>query len=976
MLVTPPESGELHCLDLASGEFLWKKQREKSLFLACVDEGNVVLVGADSVTALRLADGSPAWTKDFALPAGSLPSGLGYLSEGRYFLPLASGQVIAINTADGTSTTAIDAPSDVAVGNLICHRGSIISQSALYLDKFEQIEVLRDRAKSALAANPRDAAAIRDLAEMRRLEGAVPEAVTMLKKAYEIDSSDLLTRDMLADTLLEALAGDYTTYRADLPLLRQIVDRPQQQIDLLRIDAQGLDAAGKHSEAFAAYLKLIDATAADLTLLTIDAEHSVRSDNWVRAQLTALWSAASPSERTEIEHELEVRKHAWSAPPTANEMRTYLAYFGGLPDADKIRTQLVQTLLERSDPLDVEMELLRLAQSPSAQSQASAAILFTQWLLNQGRTAEAATLAEAVELDWSKAQPVAGKSPAEWLESWRPELSGAGANAWPRGRVTVEDLPATAANRPAMTRRAQAEFQLGLRKLRIEQASGPTLGPAQWLISQDGTRLFGRNAEGKNIFRFSSSRRSAAQRFTGNADLVQAAQLGDFLFATLGGQVVAIDSRGRDDGNSEVLWQSSPSGQLGTNMQRSGRRNGQSIYHAWSQRRRIPGAAGRLVAALGPATPGGVVFQDTQRLRCVDPLTGETLWTRSDIPAGSELFGDDEFLLAADPEEKEIHVLRMSDGQRVERRAMPATPWLLTANRNIAQLVDTQDEGKQQKTLQVVDAVSGKRIFAADYDPAVRMTTLDPDLVAVVEPNGAFQLIDVQSGTLLIDEKLSISAPPRTISMFRTEDQLFLGVGGPTRQQSSRPIGLDCPLVDGELFAFDLRDGRMMWPGPAVIESRGLALTQPNDVPVLVLVDRLLKRDANGSGTKLRLLCLDRATGATIYRNDELPDISGGQFRVRTTRDETASVDIEMTAKTIRLKFTESPRSPEPPANDLVEAPRKSLGRGLWGVTRRMGNALQDALKNPGGNLPGSDNANEAGDDSPGPDAQGPTDDD
>jgi hypothetical protein len=41
-----------------------------------------------------------------------------------------------------------------------------------------------------------------------------------------------------------------------------------------------------------------------------------------------------------------------------------------------------------------------------------------------------------------------------------------------------------------------------------------------------------------------------------------------------------------------------------------------------------------------------------------------------------------------------------------------------------------------------------------------------------------------------------------------------------------------------------------------------------------------------------------------------------------------------------------------------------------------MGNALQDALKNPGGSIPGSDNSNEIGDDSQGPDAEGPIDDD
>jgi hypothetical protein len=237
----------------------------------------------------------------------------------------------------------------------------------------------------------------------------------------------------------------------------------------------------------------------------------------------------------------------------------------------------------------------------------------------------------------------------------------------------------------------------------------------------------------------------------------------------------------------------------------------------------------------------------------------------------------------------------------------------------------------------------------AAFDAGVRMTTLEPNFLAIIEPAGKFQLIDVRTAVKRIEEQLSLSAAPRTISTYRAGDQLFVCISGPARQQSSRPIGLDYPLVDGQVYAFDLRDGRMMWPGPALIDSRGIALTQPNDIPFLVFVDRFVKRDASGSGTKLRLLCLDRATGATVYRNDNLPDTSGGQFRIRTTRGTPSAVDVEMTAKTIRLKVSDEPRSPEPPANDLVEAPRKTLGRGLWGVTRRMGTALQDVIQNAGG---------------------------
>jgi hypothetical protein len=290
----------------------------------------------------------------------------------------------------------------------------------------------------------------------------------------------------------------------------------------------------------------------------------------------------------------------------------------------------------------------------------------------------------------------------------------------------------------------------------------------------------------------------------------------------------------------------------------------------------------------------------------------------------------------------------------------------------------------------VVDAVSGEKLFEADYGPLVRMTTLEPNLVAVVEPpdrqalarfvasdllgipttvkmpEGRFQLIDVRTGRPRVDQPLPAVALPRSIHVLECGSQLFLFVNGEMRQQPSRPIGPDYPLVDGQVYAFDLERGRPMWPGPAVVQRRGIMLVQPTDIPLLVFVDRQLKRDAGGGGSQLRLLCLDKQTGATVYRNDALPDTAGGHFRVRAAHGEPRSVGVEMSARTVRLAFSERPRAPEPPANDLVEAPRKSLGRGLWGVGQRMGDVIQGAIRNPAGTawpLPAAeaerDNANQ-----------------
>ena len=103
------------------------------------------------------------------------------------------------------------------------------------------------------------------------------------------------------------------------------------------------------------------------------------------------------------------------------------------------------------------------------------------------------------------------------------------------------------------------------------------------------------------------------------------------------------------------------------------------------------------MAGLGPVTPNGIVFQEQQLLRCVDPLSGETLWLCDDVPMGSELFGDGNFLVAANVDEGKTQVIDMVDGELVATRDLPAIPWLLTAGRNVAQLLDETIDANPRK---------------------------------------------------------------------------------------------------------------------------------------------------------------------------------------------------------------------------------------------------------------------------------------
>ena len=100
--MTPVDSDHLHCLDLVTGQPVWPpQQREDNLYVACVYDGKVMLVGRHHVSAIGLDDGKPAWQQPLELPSRAMPSGRGFLAGGEYFLPTTAPDLLRINLRKG-----------------------------------------------------------------------------------------------------------------------------------------------------------------------------------------------------------------------------------------------------------------------------------------------------------------------------------------------------------------------------------------------------------------------------------------------------------------------------------------------------------------------------------------------------------------------------------------------------------------------------------------------------------------------------------------------------------------------------------------------------------------------------------------------------------------------------------------------------------------------------------------------------------
>ncbi|MBU4272850.1 MAG: PQQ-binding-like beta-propeller repeat protein, partial [Planctomycetes bacterium] len=258
VFVTPQDSNRLYCLNLIDGELLWKSQRKNDLYVACVDREKVVLVGRDAVRALRLKDGEPAWGgRVVSLPEGSTPSGRGFLSGDQYFLPLGSAEVAAIDLAAGRIDNISKSRNGTIPGNLVCHKGIIVSQGIQGVDAYFQLDLASAEVGRRLKVNPNDAWALSLRGEILLNADRRSEAIASFRHAYDL-TPDPRTRELLRDTLLDGLRSEFAAYRGRGEEIEPLLDDLSQRAVFLRLMASGLHGEGQWAEAFENYSKLVD----------------------------------------------------------------------------------------------------------------------------------------------------------------------------------------------------------------------------------------------------------------------------------------------------------------------------------------------------------------------------------------------------------------------------------------------------------------------------------------------------------------------------------------------------------------------------------------------------------------------------------------------------------------------------------------------------------------------------------------------
>ena len=957
VLVTPPESEHLHCLNLVDGRLLWKKPREEALYVACVHHGNVVLVARRDVRALNVADGEAAWEgRKVELPEGAVPSGQGFAGGSQYFVPLSTAEVAAIDLDAGKIAHLARSRQGNVPGNLVCYQGRVISQGPDGLEIFYQLGALRKLAESRLAANPADPEALALRGEILLDQGKRPEAIVTLRRSLEL-ASDPRTRDLLRDAMFEGLKTDFTRHRGMTEEMERLIDDPVQRARYLRLMAAGFEAAGELPAALEHYLKLVDVEADQHEPAAVSKVLSVRRDRWIQARLAGLRDGAPSEFRPQIDRAVEARLQAAIKTGTAESLKRFLHCFGNQAAADQARRELVALLVKSKHLLEAELLLRQKERSGDPARVASAVAETAELLRGAGRADDAAVYYRRLAGELADVVCLDGKTGRQLVEALEPEgdvarLLGA-APAWPVGRVDVK------AGTPTPARRTYH----GRFVLSYDGSPRPFFSDTTVLFDQNRRMLLANDALGKERWKPVSMLKPGTNPnlfLAHNRGLTRASVEGHLLVLSMGAMIQAFDTLGSPAGEGpRLIWSQnltdSGIGNLG--MGQMGGLRGINLFQIqqmrWARHHR-----GRN-SALGPVTDDFVCFQRLRHLSAVDSVTGQTLWTRSDVPPGSELFGDSQHVFAVPPDQPYAMVIRALDGKLLGKRDLPkfeltglAIPdepadedeivrempfrqyCIATLGRN---LLIWRPDGQQHK-LALFDLWQQKDVWQArNFDAGAKYALVGHEAIGVLEPNGHFVLVSLPDGRTMIESTVRPEPSLVGIYVLHLQDQYFLVAHSPQRPgttvRPSQPLPgtLYGPIASGRVYAFDAQ-GKVQWPKPVEVERQQVLLSQPSRLPVLTFASQVYQRRSNGSGSyHVSVLCIDKRTGRKVC--EEKFANSTGIFELYGD-PEKKTVDVVTQRNRVTMTFTGEPLPPETEERKETEKEKKkeppSIGSAIF----------------------------------------------
>ncbi|MGC4004368.1 MAG: PQQ-binding-like beta-propeller repeat protein [Pirellulales bacterium] len=990
VLYTSPEADRLYCLDLSNGTVRWEIPRKQNLYVGGITGDRVVLIGKREVQCLSLKDKRSLWTSTLALPTGCVTSGRGFLSGDDYYLPVGSGDVLRIDLAAGTIKSRAHSAGGTIPGNLLCYRGNVVSMGIDRIEKYAQSELLKTQVESTLAKTPHDWQALGWRGEIALDEGRFGDALTALRAAKEsalagaglpqnaeksslIESQIRRINGLLFKTLHATVQADFASHQAELNELEGLIGDDHERSIWLRLAAEGSERTGRYSAALGYSLDLSELDLDQDRMERIDSYHEVDRDAWIQTRLQALWAKVPAAERAAWNKKLQARLDLMIQADVTTQsraMRRYIALFGFHPTADAVREALIKSL-GGEDPLRSETLLLTLSKSEDAVRRRRAAARLASLYQAADREDAAAVAYRTLRDRYGDDECLEGLTGKQWAASVpadsRLGKRIASGDVWPTG--LIEETRPT--NR--RDRRMPGVNQQMWSVMEIRGVSGGPLESHQLLYDQNSSMLSLRDGQGREIRKISLQKDNSLQ-FGIYVPGAYALAQDHLLVIDLGWRIVAFNllESGRSHNAAQVLgsWNYDlvdynfllSQSQIGAGVLTFQEKRDET---GWGLRRRqlINQGTKQPFGAIAFCGRTGLAVYRQREVTLLDPLTGEPIWVRRNLPEDCELTGDADNLALLTKDGRKSLILRAGDGSLVTERDLPERRRIV-AKSGMRLLTSETKVGK--RTLIARNLVDDSQIALGEYGEGgtrggVAADLLDDEL-AIVTPGpktdtARFEIVSLSDGSKRFTTIVQAQGPIRNVDVRRDATGYYVAIdnGGPVKAdgkynyQLAVQDGSERQLFTGELHAFDRTTGAALWPAGATFQQHSIWKAQPAELPCLVFLRMGVPK--NGGNQFVSMLCLDKKTGRLVYKKDDQPgqpqnfdvlgDWEAGQVRLMVPSQTGDGRNA------IVLEYTDRPRSPEPPFQETLTtaSDAKSASRGIGGLFGGLRRAVEGSSR-------------------------------
>jgi outer membrane protein assembly factor BamB len=897
VIITPRDSDRLYCLDLIDGHEHWQMSREDWMYVACVIDGRVVLVGREGLGAVQLADGTAI---DSLAEIQLEPTGRGVRVGSLYCVPTATGEIATIDLRSGHLLARSKLAGNVVPGNLVAGTGAIVSQSAGELIGFAPMEAIEQQI-ARLTMDPMDAQGLALRGELRLHQGEQVAGLADLRESLK-RKPDPHVKLVLATALLAGLRSDPTLVRERVAELETLTDDPQQKNEFLSLYSQSLESMGDRRGAFTQLIRLADTAQYLDSLNNVEAGYSVRADRFVRGRMLEMYRSAKPEERKDLDQAIEQLIRANSAAlGQVDHLERFLKFFTGQHSAE---AALLREVVDDANPLRREL-LKPFLRSGDTAVAAQATALLCRELVKDSEWVSALPLVRRLNSEFADLMCLEGKTgrslAGEWsLQGDLPQLLKP-TSVWPEGAIDVRRN-----QRDATTQRASIPGD-------VISRTGSLLEGWSFETDVGGMLLLARDASGVVRWKLPlPSEGEFSDSDMRNVPVSCQIQIrNNWIVVSRLAYFVVIDASANPA--PRIVWQQllkPPGVSMAELMQQQlrarGFRNGRFTS-------RTSGILGRVVGLTGET----VIFTSGSKLLAHELETGRMAWSRQEASfADIEAAADDRTLavLTQGRSGGNMILLRTLDGSVISRKAPQLGSPIWT--RGSRQLVRRSIGGKTLFELRDLEA--NEAVWNHECVDDTQVVVVDNEDVAFLEASGALQMFRLADKQERYRAELPLKGgtPEKNLLLVqRSADQDIIMGGESYRHRVGQFLPFEgvnpqpVAAFDGFVCAVSRTNGKVLWTTP--VEKVAFDKTQPSSLPVLVLASRQL--DGRNAGNpflqRFRMVAdvIDKRTGLKIYSSDE----SAPQLAPSLEPDsENRRIVVNFQDWQLDLKFPESKVSP------------------------------------------------------------------